>query len=401
MTFAVYFHVSLAVILMIASGHLRCHADDTGVLRGDERDGKTTTKVVNGNKPADRHGAEEGAVGVIKPMFSDSGTGSSLLDFDHGLNKLDGRVGATPEMRVAWRRGAIGKITLRVIDDAGNPVPKADVKGGFYVGDDKGVAFETSTDARGYAAIEGRCASDMNCRIDKQGFYRTRFVYRFSKPGYDCVKEGRWLPWNPMFEVVLKRRVNPVAMYVRPNRKGLTPLVPPCSDQYIGFDLEKGDWVRPHGDGIHHDIYLRYEYKAGSKQSLYYRAAVHFMFTNKHDGAYAMTKDSSSAFQSDYHADTNAVYSKEMAYIYDRLTGVVRESSKFPESGYLVLRVRSKTDRAGNLISAHYAKMYGPIAAGAGGIYMGYYFNHNENDPNLEADTTRNLLNPVDLGFDP
>jgi hypothetical protein len=125
------------------------------------------------------------------------------------------------------------------------------------------------------------------------------------------------------------------------------------------------------------------------------------MFTNKHDGAYAMTKDSSSAFQSDYHADTNAVYSKEMAYIYDRLTGVVRESSKFPESGYLVLRVRSKTDRAGNLISAHYAKMYGPIAAGAGGIYMGYYFNHNENDPNLEADTTRNLLNPVDLGFDP
>ena len=87
MTFAVFFQGSLAFMLMIASGHLRCHADDTGVLRGDERDGKTTTKVVNGNKPADRHGAEHGSVGVIKPRFSDSGTGSSLLDFDHGLNK--------------------------------------------------------------------------------------------------------------------------------------------------------------------------------------------------------------------------------------------------------------------------------------------------------------------------
>lgn len=40
MTFAVFFQGSLAFMLMIASGHLRCHADETGVIRGDGSDGK-------------------------------------------------------------------------------------------------------------------------------------------------------------------------------------------------------------------------------------------------------------------------------------------------------------------------------------------------------------------------
>ena len=84
MKFAVNFQGILAVILMSASVDLLCHADEPGLFRGDGRDGNTATNVVNGIKPADGHGAEHGSVGVIKPRFSDSGTGSSLLDFDHG-----------------------------------------------------------------------------------------------------------------------------------------------------------------------------------------------------------------------------------------------------------------------------------------------------------------------------
>ena len=88
-----------------------------------------------------------------------------------------------------------------------------------------------------------------------------------------------------------------------------------------------------------------------------------------------MKKDASSSFKSMYQADTNAVYHQDFAFVYDRLSGAIKENSKFPESDYLVLRTRSKTDDDGNLISANYAKIYGPISAGGGGIYMGFYFN--------------------------
>ena len=294
--------------------------------------------------------------------------------------------------------GAATKVVFRVVDDRGHPVTNALVKAGFYLNGKAGNSVNSYTGPGGLLVAERKSVGEINYWINKAGHYETSGRFNFERNG---VSDGRWQPYGMTNTVVLKRKVNPVAMCVRPNRKGLTPLVPPYIDQYIGFDMEKGDWVRPHGDGIYSDISLKYEYKAGSIPSLYYRGAVFLLFTNKYDGAYAMTKDCSSSFQSAYHADTNAVYRQKMGYVYDRLTGVVNENSKFPESCYLVLRVRSKTGKAGNLISANYAKMYGPIAAGAGGIYMGFYFNPNTNDPNLEADTTKNLLNPGDLGFAP
>jgi hypothetical protein len=206
------------------------------------------------------------------------------------------------------------------------------------------------------------------------------------------------MPWNPAIEVVLKRKVNPMAMCVKSGRKGILPQI---KNEYIGFDLEKGDWMKPHGKGTTADLNVRYEYEKGTLPALYYRGAVFFAFTNKHDGAYVMKKDAFSSFKSVYQADTNAVYRQEFAFVYDRLSGTIKENTNFPASDYLIIRTRSRTDEDGNLISANYAKIYGPITTSDGGVHVNFYFNPSENDPNLEADTTRNLLNSGGLGFEP
>lgn len=296
------------------------------------------------------------------------------------------------------------KVILRCVDKDGHPLSDVMVWSGVSLNGnpDTFTPISGKTDQDGCFVVEGKSYGEVGYVCAKEGFYETRAIKWLPQNPAVTVSNGCWQPYGMTNTVVLKRKVNPVAMYVRPNREGLTPLVPPVKNEYIGFDLEKGDWVKPYGKGICPDFNLRYEYEAGTVPLLHYRGAVFFAFTNKYDGAYVMKKDAFSSFKSVYQADTNDFYHQEFAFVYDRLSaGSIKEDSRLSGTDFLILRTRSKTDKDGNLISAHYSKLYGPVAAGKGGVYMGYYFNPNENDPSLEADTTRNLLNSGDLGFAP
>ena len=68
------------------------------------------------------------------------------------------------------------------------------------------------------------------------------------------------------------------------------------------------------------------------------------------------------------------------------------------DSEYLVFRVRTVLDDKGNIISARYGKIYGPIEYGdsdsnqGGRVSFTYYLNPMDNDRNLEFDPSRNLL---------
>lgn len=294
--------------------------------------------------------------------------------------------------------GADACEVLKVVDDKGTVVANATVMGNFHMYDEKGNPFAVYTDSRGIYVASGKCVGDWHYVVKKGGYYETSVDVRYYSSTNTSVRNGRWQPYGMTNTVVLKRKVKPVAMCVKSSRDGI---VPPVKNEYLGFDFEKGDWVKPHGKGEVADLSMKYEYETGKVPVLHYRGSVFLSFTNKYDGAYVMKKEASSSFRSVYQAGTRAVYRQDFAFIYDRLSGAIKENSKFPDSDYLILRTRSITDESGNLISAHYSKIYGPIAAGGGGIYMGFYFNPNENDPNLEADTTRNLLNPSDLGFAP
>ena len=125
------------------------------------------------------------------------------------------------------------------------------------------------------------------------------------------------------------------------------------------------------------------------------------------DGFYLARKDGTgSQFKCIYEADTNRIYETEIEFSYERLIDPVSGRSAYKNKmlepdEYLVLRIRSETDEEGRLIKANYAKICAPLFAAFYGFQITTYFNPNENDPNLETDTSRNLLNPKDLGFAP
>ena len=65
-------------------------------------------------------------------------------------------------------------------------------------------------------------------------------------------------------------------------------------------------------------------------------------------------------------------------------SAVLRDGIPIEKGDYLVFRVREVKDAAGNLLSANYGKIYGPIRIFDHFYYNKCYFNTTPNDTNLE-----------------
>ena len=65
------------------------------------------------------------------------------------------------------------------------------------------------------------------------------------------------------------------------------------------------------------------------------------------------------------------------------------------DTEYLAFRVQTVLDDKGNIVSARYGKIYGPIEFGVGkehNVRFTYYLNPTDNDRSLEYDPGKNLL---------
>jgi hypothetical protein len=247
--------------------------------------------------------------------------------------------------------------------------------------------------------MEGKTNGEFSFTLEKHGYYKTREdKYLFHLPDVS-VSGGRWQPYGMTNMVVLKRQVNPVAMCVKRNSR---QDIFPGRNQLYGYDMQVGDWVKPWGKGKQADFHLSYE-REDKGAYLDIKTVLTLVFTNAFDGVYEAKADGTgSAMNVVYNADTNAVYKKQLIFVYDRTTNKIMTDTCLSKGDYLVLRTRSECDEDGNLKKAHYAKIRDQFDVGRkDDLWMVYYFNPNENDPNLEADTTKNLLNPKDLGFAP
>lgn len=339
---------------------------------------------------------------IYKPIAPYSNT----LEIDHKLQRVDfsNEEAYSSDVMRAQQDGALGAITLKVVDQDGHPVSNATVRGGFYNHGKNGYGFNKSVDANGLVELKNLCVEDLNFSIDKDGYYRTSLSYRFFKAGYDCAKDGRWIPWNPTIEVVLKRKINPVAMAVH---SGINTLALPRLDEWTGFDLECADWAEPHGKGKHQDFQMLLQIGATNQLGVFNSFALTLRFTKPFDGVCLMKKESGgSAFQTLYEADTNRTYDSSITFTYERATDVsnkrvVVKDHVLGKDEYLVLRVRSEADQDGRLVKANYAKLCAPLFAANYGFLITSYFNPEINNPSIEADTTKNLRNPRELGFPP
>ena len=314
--------------------------------------------------------------------------------------------GIEDEMKHARRYGAEAHIVLRCVDQDGGVVTNAHVSAGLYPDGsfENALCFNGYTDTNGVFVLKGKTNGEFTHEIKKDGFYNTleqKFLFKLPDVS---VSRDRWQPYGMTNTVVLKRKINPVAMYVA-RRDNAWHLIKEI-EKPLGFDLVENDWVPPFGKGRASDMFVTFFWN-GVKFPQYTGADLELSFANQYSGIYRADSDISSAFRYPYHADTNAVYSQSIRFSFQRNPQGGQKDGRLKEGECLVLRVRPRLDEDGNLVGALYAKIYGPLTFGLGDdttpgtMSLCYYLNPIENDTNLEADTRKNLLNPCDLGFAP
>ncbi|NLX24982.1 MAG: DUF4198 domain-containing protein, partial [Lentisphaerae bacterium] len=125
-------------------------------------------------------------------------------------------------------------VTVRVVDQDGMPVSGAEVRGGFEYTDYDGDSYKVLTDTNGVISASGRLMSIFNCIVKKDGYYESVEVLRWKEAYPNAeLKYGKWQPWNPTIEIVLKEKKNPIPLIVRNFDEAVLPL----ENEPVGFDL--------------------------------------------------------------------------------------------------------------------------------------------------------------------
>ena len=344
--------------------------------------------------------------------------------------------------------GARTKISVCVSDEHGTPVSNATVSAvlnpSWNARTYKTVSRETGTD--GIAILEGTTIFPyIGGSVNKGGYYQSGYKLRFgdprltdnggesSEPYYASkVKDGRWLPWNPTIPVVLREIRNPTPMYVSFAGSGKTAgsATPFPVNAEVGFDCRKNAWVAPYGIGEVADFTLRisslplpkevvqeiesstkkmegatntlqrakYEMDLRRIDRTYYELVISAI--DKEGGFIRKSKLTNTDFVSDYMAPTNGYSSifrtsVEGTPYYDPPAPTDLSSTE-----YLIFRSRVIRDQDGEIVSANYGKIYGPLKHGidrrnnVGSVGFECYFNPSPNNRSIEFDGKNNLFYP-------
>lgn len=288
--------------------------------------------------------------------------------------------------------------SVRAVDEGGKPVPEATVNIDFYrspgLGEGAGLVMDRSaefrTDTNGVATVEGRCNGSVGWNVEKAGFYRTIGPDTILSPA----GVNRWAAEKEMYEVELRAIGNPIPMYARHMRHMLIPE----HNTALGFDLVKGAWLPPHGAGEVADFVVSLNCEFGGTRrdgNLLFEAKLSLSFSNEGDGIQEIEREPlrGSVFRLPRFAPEDGYTPVWTSETYARET---KDYCVFKENQNFIFRVRTLKDEQGNIISAQYGKIAGPIfyevrESGAT-MKFTYYLNPTPNDRNLEFDPSRNLF---------
>jgi len=290
------------------------------------------------------------------------------------------------------------RVTVKVLDEAGNPVPNATVSFSFVDklnstwGNPAEYSVKTKTDNEGIASEWGPSEGTMPCVVQKDGYYQGGpWIPPFSDISFFL---HLWLPWNPKCEVVLKEILKPVPMYARP-----VHLIMQVNDKPVGFDLIAGDWVKPFGKGVTSDFIFTISNSFRDQQNFSQKVAL--SFTNKGDGLQLVQANSRQQGGSVLNFPRNAPedgYVGNFSIVFSD-DGTTERDDHAYDFGYF-FRVRTTESAQGTIESACYGKIKGPIvllgaATANPGIEFTYYLNP-DGTTNMEADPSKNLFKDLD-----
>ena len=269
----------------------------------------------------------------------------------------------------------VAKITVHAINQDGKPVNDIKIEAAFLYGKEEGIKAYPTAD--GYVTFESPVLSHAvvsdsspfptwSREVGK--YYSTLIRYEFSNSKENVI-DGKWQPWNPTIELVLKERVNPIPMYATSRWNELKI---PLLNTWCGFDMTVNDWVSPHGSGSHADIEIYYQWD-GFDGKDYHGSTLEIRFPDEKAGYYTFQYPcnkngrSQHSFISPYHAEPSNTFNPKMSFsdiivlkkepVGDRVFQCIRSNHMKRGTGY-IFRTRTRFDENGNLIGAHYGKIY-------------------------------------------
>ncbi len=314
---------------------------------------------------------------------------------------------ACPVGRVAAEDEYLAQVSVRVLDDAQQPVTNAQVNvstferwvPGDHFGHDHYKMTSAFTDTNGQCRVDlaGPRSRYSFMALPPFGYYRSDALhYTFTN-----AVDGKWQPWNPLVEFRLRRILNPIPMYAKRVEFYGEKKVP-VEGKPLGYDLMKGDWVAPFGTGSESDFIFLLQ-RAPEREAMsywgntprpykLYDVTLGIAFSNDGDGiqpAYAQQEGSALILLPEA---PETGYQTNLVKRTFREEGEAGHSDPQGSAGYF-FRVRTKRDEKGKIVSALYGKIQGDVDVDRHGqVRFTYYLNPTDNDRNIEFDPSRNLF---------
>ena len=266
------------------------------------------------------------------------------------------------------KKGLPAKITVTVKDQDDKPVQDATVMFCFVLNNiEEPNTVTVKTDANGMATGEANANRCVVLHLTKEGYYRSFVEYGLwgSGKGYET---GRWEPWNPTVEVVLREKKCPQRNY----RRGSETAYHLAKEGLYGFDLLANKVVEPGSKDGHADFYFSGTgsyYDRDMKIKGDWEKRDVFMFNFPEDGFITMKRNKDSDFAFAYEAPLVG-YENHVEFYLSRADTENRKPYPSDSTEFTVFRVSRKNAETGEVDS-----YYGIIES------FGYKKDWNNGDP--------------------
>lgn len=286
----------------------------------------------------------------------------------------------------ARRSGALARMQIHIVDDLGHDVPDAEVN--VFMGMNfrpQGHYLKGVTDTKGIYVAEGKtCGDEVVIDVAKRGHYSSVKKLCFAEMGAEHdVKNGKWQPFDEVENIILKRIVKPIDLIVFDKLIDVAQ-----TNVWLGFDMERMDFVKPNGNGNNVDFQIKVEWDGlPAWESKSCSAEIRFPGDGT-GGSYAKNV-SESAFPYTYVAQSDFFYAERLVRVVDRNGDPHTTKIPFVKDSALVTRTRCVIDEEGKIKAANYGCIrrfeIGPSRRGVALLRLTYVFNPTSNDTNLEA----------------
>ncbi len=293
------------------------------------------------------------------------------------------------------------RVTAKLLTEDGQPLENADVHvaiENFNDFKDDSNDIRGKTDKDGKFSAEGVGRPQAIIIASHEGYYWSRKAYGTWDKFEEARKTGRYVPWDPVIELTLKKVGKPIPMIVRIGGELRSYGIAPAVDKDLEWDLMKADWLPPHGQGKQADLILNFQSSFVDRGNN--SAKMRIRFANKNDGLIAIEKLSGeeSVLKFPREAPESGYAMKEyLASIQVKDARSLEEQPERKPVGYFI-RFRSVVNDAGEVVSANYGKITTPIRISAHGVRQPNpsfsfesYINPTAGDRNLEYDQHNNL----------